>query len=139
MKVVIVIMSVLSAASAAYADTWRGTAPFCNGECLPGETLIMTDDCGDGGCCWSGHKVLCRNDEPLCEALQTKTRCAGVILICQDGHFIGGIESAFVACSTYVCGACLGFSLASDTTSEGAEPTDGGAALETAGSSGSDK
>jgi hypothetical protein len=45
----------------AWADTWRGTAPFCAGQCLPGETQISTSSHGDGGQCWTGNKVICRN------------------------------------------------------------------------------
>ena len=57
----------------ARADTWRGTAPFCAGECLAGETKISTSDYGDGGYCITGHKVLCKNNHPMCQSLQTKT------------------------------------------------------------------
>jgi hypothetical protein len=44
----------------AKADIWRGTAPFCQGKCLPGEKVVKKSNCGNGGCCWSGSKVLCR-------------------------------------------------------------------------------
>ena len=34
----------------AKADIWRGTAPFCDGECLSGEQEVARSDCGDGAC-----------------------------------------------------------------------------------------
>src|SRR5262249_26278729 len=64
------------------ADTWRGTAPFCDGQCLPGEEQIGTSNCGDGGCCWTGHKVLCRNRQPTCQGTQTNTSCYGILMVC---------------------------------------------------------
>lgn len=58
--------------------TWRGTAPFCNGQCHTGEVDVTSDTSGTGAgayyCfvysrspliltyhkdCWTGHKVLC--------------------------------------------------------------------------------
>ena len=105
------MMAVLAtAAGAVYADTWRGTAPFCNGECNPGERQVATSNCGDGACCWSGHKVLCTNSQPTCAAVQTNTACYGVILICDNGHYVGGNNPSWVSCSKYACGACFGFS-----------------------------
>ena len=88
------------------ADTWRGTAPFCAGECLPGETKIGTSDSGDGGYCWTGHKVLCRNTAPTCNPTQTNTSCAGVVKICDNGYYT--IPDVWHSCSKYACGACLG-------------------------------
>lgn len=101
---------VLGVAGAARADTWRGTAPFCDGSCNPGETQISTSNCGDGACCWTGHKVLCRNAEPTCYSGQTRTSCYGVVLVCQNGHYVGGNDPSWVTCSTYACGVCFGFS-----------------------------
>jgi hypothetical protein len=98
------------AAGAARADTWRGTAPFCDGSCLPGETQIATSSCGDGACCWTGNKVLCRNAQPTCAALQTRTACYGVVLVCDNGHYVGGNDPSWVSCSKYACGVCFGFS-----------------------------
>jgi len=98
------------AATAAHADTWRGTAPFCDGQCLPGETQVATSNCGNGGCCWSGHKVLCRNEAPTCTARQTRTSCKGVVLICDNGFYeLGPEPPVWKSCSKYACGACFGF------------------------------
>jgi hypothetical protein len=98
------------AAGAARADTWRGTAPFCDGSCNPGETQVATSSCGDGACCWTGHKVLCRNSQPTCAAVQTKTSCYGVVLVCDSGHYVGGNDPSWVSCAKYACGVCFGFS-----------------------------
>ncbi|AGC42861.1 hypothetical protein MYSTI_01521 [Myxococcus stipitatus DSM 14675] len=95
----------LLSASASHADTWRGTAPFCDGGCLPGETEITQSKVGDGGYCWSGHKTLCRNDMPTCPALQTKTMCLGVVLICDNGSYQA--NGQWRSCSKYACGGCL--------------------------------
>ena len=38
---------------------WRGTAPFCDGECRSGENLLATDPSGDGYQCLLGSKALC--------------------------------------------------------------------------------
>ncbi|XP_019614687.1 PREDICTED: uncharacterized protein LOC109462574 [Branchiostoma belcheri] len=38
---------------------WEGEAPFCDpGDCDIG-TYVRSDNCGDGSCCWSGHKIYC--------------------------------------------------------------------------------
>ncbi|XP_078603946.1 uncharacterized protein LOC144877774 [Branchiostoma floridae x Branchiostoma japonicum] len=38
---------------------WEGTAPFCDpGDCERG-TYVRDDDCGDGDCCITGHKIYC--------------------------------------------------------------------------------
>jgi len=86
------------------ADTWRGTAPFCEGECLPGEEQIGTSDCGDGSCCWTGHKVLCRNRQPTCQATQTNTECAGPFMICDNGSY--DYRGVWTSCARYLCGLC---------------------------------
>ena len=90
------------------ADTWRGTAPFCDGQCLPGEEQIATSNCGDGACCWTGHKVLCRNRQPTCQATQTNTSCYGIFLVCDNGSY--DYRGVWTSCSKYVCGLCFGFS-----------------------------
>jgi hypothetical protein len=41
---------------------WRGTAPFCEGECMPGEDRSGVSKTGDGERCVSGSKVLCCPD-----------------------------------------------------------------------------
>lgn len=89
------IASVVLGAGAAYADTWRGTAPFCSGKCLPGEQQIATSKTGDGSSCWSGHKVLCRNNDQTCFPHEVETECALFVLICDNG------------CSSYACGGCI--------------------------------
>lgn len=38
---------------------WRGRAPFCNGECSPGECQVQRSRCGNGQCCTTGGKRLC--------------------------------------------------------------------------------
>lgn len=39
--------------------TWRGIAPFCQGQCLAGEVEIAESIKGDGMACFQGTKVLC--------------------------------------------------------------------------------
>ncbi|XP_019639431.1 PREDICTED: uncharacterized protein LOC109481341 isoform X1 [Branchiostoma belcheri] len=40
---------------------WEGTAPFCNpGGCDSG-IQVASGSCGDGACCWTGHKIKCCN------------------------------------------------------------------------------
>jgi hypothetical protein len=107
---IVVLAAIASTPFTARADTWRGTAPFCNGQCQSGETQIATSNCGDGACCWTGHKVLCRNAQPTCAALQTKTACYGIVMICDNGHYVGGNDPSWVSCSKYACGMCFGFS-----------------------------
>jgi hypothetical protein len=105
-----VVAVILLAATAVRADTWRGTAPFCEGECLPGEKVVKTSNCGNGGCCWTGHKVLCANANPSCAVTQTRTSCAGVIMICDNGHYVSeNPPNNWVSCASYACGICFGF------------------------------
>lgn len=94
-------------APAARADTWYGTAPFCNGQCPAGQSQIETSQCGNGACCWTGHKVLCQNVAPTCNGTQTNTACWGVVLICSNGYYT--VQGSWTNCSTYACGICLGF------------------------------
>lgn len=98
--------------SPAKADTWRGTAPFCAGECLPGEVEVQRSSSGDGGSCWTGSKVLCRGKTPTptCQALQTNVACKGVVLICDNGFYTQTTNQPdWHSCSQYACGACLGW------------------------------
>jgi hypothetical protein len=96
--------------SSARADTWRGTAPFCDGNCLPGEQEIGRNKCGDGGCCWTGSKALCRNASPTCQARQTNVACKGVVLICDNGFYTQtSNQPDWQSCSKYACGACVGW------------------------------
>jgi hypothetical protein len=110
LKAITIAAIIVSMTSTSKADTWRGTAPFCSGSCQAGETQIATSNCGDGACCWTGHKVLCKNNTPTCAALQTKTSCYGIIMVCDNGHYVGGNAPSWVSCSKYVCGMCFGFS-----------------------------
>jgi len=103
---VMVIAFIALAATAAQADTWRGTAPFCEGQCRAGERQVRTSDCGNGACCVTGHKVLCTTDAPLCTPRQTRTSCSWFLLMCDDGLFDSA--NRWVSCSKYVCGACVG-------------------------------
>jgi hypothetical protein len=38
---------------------WDGTAPFCAGSCLPGETELTRSKSGDGALCLTGDKAFC--------------------------------------------------------------------------------
>lgn len=91
----------------ARADTWRGTAPFCAGQCLAGEIQKGVSDSGDGGYCVTGHKVLCGNSSPSCPVRQTNTTCYGAVLICDNGFYESPTNN-WHSCSTYACGVCLG-------------------------------
>ena len=105
-----VVAFIVLGATAAQADTWRGTAPFCEGRCLPGETQVASSNCGNGACCWSGRKVLCRNDAPTCTGRQTKTSCKGVVMICDNGFYeVGPEPPVWRSCAKYACGVCFGF------------------------------
>jgi hypothetical protein len=106
-KAIAVAAIVCLMAPLAKADTWRGTAPFCNGQCQPGETQIATSKSGDGATCWTGQKVLCRNATPSCNAAQTQTSCYGVVLVCTNGFY--SAPDVWHACSTFACGLCFGF------------------------------
>jgi hypothetical protein len=89
-------------------DTWRGTAPFCDGSCNAGERQIGVSSCGDGACCWSGHKVLCANSQPSCHGQETQTSCYGIVMVCDNGYYVAPTQN-WQSCDTYACGACLGF------------------------------
>jgi len=56
-------LGTLAAVSVAFADTWRGTAPFCDGSCRSDEIEIKRSSSGNGSSCWSGSKVLCRKKD----------------------------------------------------------------------------
>ncbi|HYD79528.1 MAG TPA: hypothetical protein VEC06_06950 [Paucimonas sp.] len=99
-------------ATLAHADTWRGTAPFCEGKCLPGEVEIQRSESGDGGTCWTGSKVLCRGKtySPACQPLQTNVACKGVVMICDNGYYKQTTNvPEWNSCATYACGACVGW------------------------------
>ena len=106
-KLIMLAAIIFPVISNVLADTWRGTAPFCNGQCLPGETQIATSNSGNGATCWTGHKVLCRNAEPTCNALQTNASCYGIIEVCDNGYY--EISGAWKSCSKFACGICFGF------------------------------
>jgi hypothetical protein len=111
----ILIVSVLFSTTCSRADTWRGTAPFCAGQCLAGETQIGVSDSGDGGYCVTGHKVLCRNNSQTCPVKETKTSCYGVVLVCDNG-FYESPTTNWHSCGKYACGACLGIGSANTTS-----------------------
>ena len=58
LKVITIAAIICLMAPLAKADTWYGTAPFCNGHCLAGEIQIATSNSGNGASCWTGYKVL---------------------------------------------------------------------------------
>ena len=94
--VVLLVVGLPVTSSMVFADTWRGTAPFCDGECLPGEETIAVSDWGDGGYCVTGKKVLCRNASTTCQPGPTEASCYGVVMVCDNG------------CGSYGCGPCFG-------------------------------
>lgn len=91
----------------ARADTWRGTAPFCDGQCLRGEVQKGVSDSGDGGYCVTGHKVLCGNASPSCPVQETNTTCYGVVEICDNGFYESPTNN-WHSCDVYACGLCIG-------------------------------
>lgn len=97
LKFTIVAAIIGLSAPVAHADTWRGTAPFCEGKCPPGEKQIATSQCGNGACCWTGHKALCRNTAPTCIPKPVVAQCFVFVLMCDNG------------CSKFACGACFFF------------------------------
>jgi len=38
---------------------WFGRSPFCAGDCPSGWVFDQKSKCGDGACCWQGHKNRC--------------------------------------------------------------------------------
>ena len=98
----------LLAVSDASADTWRGTAPFCDGSCNAGERQVGVSNCGDGACCWTGHKALCANSSPTCQASETNATCYGVVEVCDNGYYESPTQN-WHSCDKYACGACFGF------------------------------
>lgn len=38
---------------------WDGTSPACRGDCPSDYWFEERSDCGDGHCCWTGHKEKC--------------------------------------------------------------------------------
>jgi len=100
----------MGAAMGVHADTWRGTAPFCNGSCNRGEQQIGISKSGDGGYCVTGHKVLCHNASQMCESKETKTSCYGVVMICENGYYDPRTTN-WHKCTSYGCGACVGISI----------------------------
>src|SRR5215471_7497889 len=99
----------------ARADTWRGTAPFCSGECKPGEVQKGVSDSGDGGYCVTGHKVLCGNAAQTCPVRETKTKCYGAVMVCDNGFYESPTKN-WHSCAKYACGICLGFESAPGNT-----------------------
>ena len=100
-----------AAPSPAEAQVWRGTAPFCEGGCLPGEREIGRSKSGDGGACLTGSKALCEGrDTKPCQSLQTNVECKGVVLLCNNGFYTQSTNRPeWHSCSKYACGACFGW------------------------------
>jgi hypothetical protein len=94
----------------AHADTWRGTAPFCAGQCNSNEQQIGVSDSGDGGYCVTGHKVLCRNASQACQVKDTKASCYGVVMVCENGYY-ESLNKNWHTCNTFACGVCVGISI----------------------------
>ena len=74
---------------------WSGTAPLCRGgPCAAGYKQIGTSNCGDGSCCWTGHKVHCVCEEggPTCSDFWAGTSpfCAGS---CPSTHHEAGTST----------------------------------------------
>jgi hypothetical protein len=94
----------------AMADTWRGTAPFCEGKCLAGEHELQRNSDGDGGHCFTGSKALCSNSSSTCRPLQTNVACKGVALICENGFYTQSTnQTEWHSCAKFACGACMGW------------------------------
>jgi len=102
-----VAIGVLVAPGLVRADTWRGTAPFCDGHCLGGEEQIGLSDYGDGGYCVTGHKALCRNSSQGCKPTESRATCYGVVMVCENG-FQESLNQVWHTCTTYACGMCIG-------------------------------
>jgi len=94
----------------AKADYWDGTAPFCNGKCHGNDVQKGSSKCGDGGCCWTGHKALCGSPTPSCPANQTNTECFGIVEICDNGYH-SVPNQVWHSCNKYACGVCIGLTL----------------------------
>jgi hypothetical protein len=87
---------------------WAGTAPFCDGQCDSSHTAVATDNCGDGQCCWSGHKVYCQcKTTPTCSDFWDGTApfCDGT---CPNGFYVDGTSSS--GNGAYVTSPCVSFS-----------------------------
>lgn len=117
---VVLSTSLLLLTTAAMSDTWRGTAPFCDGSCLAGEQEIGRSDYGDGGYCITGKKVLCRNADSSCPVTSTRAECYGVVKICENGS--ADQTGFWRSCGTYACGMCIGIGSVSSGLSYGAPP-----------------
>jgi hypothetical protein len=106
---------------------WDGTAPFCSGSCPSGCRTVARSNCGNGACCWTGHKALCQccSGPGPCTPTQTATSCYGVVLVCKNQQvtltFQGPVTTT---CSTYACGICFGFSFLRRNVEDG-NSTDG--------------
>jgi len=89
-------------------DFWDGTAPFCDGECPSGFTIIGASSSGNGGTCLTGNKVLCHGDgcRSACAPGAITLKCFkspwsffsfGILGLCDNG------------CNQWVC-PCVSFS-----------------------------
>jgi Tachylectin len=103
---IIITSTLLFSVRAVIADTWRGTAPVCRGKCNPGEQQIAISNTGDGGYCFSGHKVLCHNSSEMCQGKETRLSCYGVVTICDNGYY-ESLNGNWHSCNSYACGPCV--------------------------------
>jgi hypothetical protein len=56
--------------------SWKGTAPFCDGECTGSETQqTPPDGSSSGASCWSGSKVYCCTMKPVGSVPQRLSTC----------------------------------------------------------------
>ena len=71
---------------------------------------MARSNCGDGACCWTGTKALCRNSTPTCQPLQTNVACRGFVMTCDNGFYTQTTSLPdWHSCSKYACGACVGW------------------------------
>jgi len=103
---------ILLPAPTAKADYWSGTAPFCNGQCNGHDVQKGAGQCGDGACCWTGHKVLCGSPTEACPVRETNTECFGVVEVCDNGYY-SSPNQVWHSCNKFACGLCFGFSIES--------------------------
>lgn len=97
--------------------TWRGTAPFCSGECRAGEEDVRRDKSGNGAVCWTGSKVLCCEEQApgaeWCRPGPVQSVCIAAALVCDNG------------CKKFVCGVCFGFTFSAEPASTETAPDRG--------------
>ncbi|SPJ74776.1 uncharacterized protein FTOL_04507 [Fusarium torulosum] len=111
----VLLLWIFAGKTIADCQYWVGTAPFCDGSCPSNCRTVATSNSGNGGSCWTGYKALCNccagPATGPCTPTQTETACYGVVLVCKNVMLVFGPNGEqSITCSTYVCGACIGFS-----------------------------